>query len=648
MVFLTPLLLLGLFAVLIPVAIHLIRRERPPKVVFGSIRFLKNTPKKLILFQRLQQWLLLALRALVVALLVIAFARPLLNQSLARLLDAEPQSAVLVLDATMSMRYDNIFAAAKERAEEFVDALSQSDEAAIVVLTDSAQVLVELTSDKASLVRALDSLAEPSFGASDLRAGLVLGNELLESATFENRSLTLISDFQAGAADSLDGSWKLAPGIEFSALDVGVDETTNLNVADLRVPADLLPGAVPAPILARISTNGTLALEQAQVTLRIDGSVVERQAVSLTDVSERVIQFDYAFEQSETGVTQAVEVRVEGDQFADDNSRFALVRFEPQVRVVVVDGEYSPNWYEDEAHWFTLASGGEGSSFDVETVLPSELTAALIEQAEVIVLLNVRDLGAQQSAALSRFVNAGGGLLIAPGDRATDQGGSLQSELPARLNGSPRLAAGDYRVVAEFERRHPLFAKLPFEWESRFTRVWSLESAADANILMRFDDASAALVERESGAGRILMTAMPLDSEWGDFPLKPLYLPFVHESLTYLAARATVRQDYLVGELPREQRLSLTSSPRPGLLGVGSTQLAVNVDSTESSLARVASSAVFDTVINPENATLAPRATRVAARLIELENPQRLWWWLLCLVMLLVLAETVIANRSHR
>ena len=59
MVFLAPLLLFGLLAALIPIAIHLIRRERPPRVVFGSIRFLKNTPKKLILFQQLQQWVLL-------------------------------------------------------------------------------------------------------------------------------------------------------------------------------------------------------------------------------------------------------------------------------------------------------------------------------------------------------------------------------------------------------------------------------------------------------------------------------------------------------------------------------------------------------------------------------------------------------------
>ena len=72
MVFLTPLFLLGLLAALIPIAIHLIRKEKPPKLMFSSIRFLKKTSKKLILFQHIQQWLLLLLRSALIALLVFA------------------------------------------------------------------------------------------------------------------------------------------------------------------------------------------------------------------------------------------------------------------------------------------------------------------------------------------------------------------------------------------------------------------------------------------------------------------------------------------------------------------------------------------------------------------------------------------------
>ena len=129
MVFLTPIFLLGLLAALIPIAIHLIRREKPPKVMFSTIRFLKKTSKKLILFQHLSQILLLLLRSAVIVLLVMAFARPLINQSMARLLDADPQSAVILLDLSMSMRYGDNFGRAKEETIVLLDQMSQGDEA---------------------------------------------------------------------------------------------------------------------------------------------------------------------------------------------------------------------------------------------------------------------------------------------------------------------------------------------------------------------------------------------------------------------------------------------------------------------------------------------------------------------------------------
>lgn len=77
-----------------------------------------------MLFQHLQQIALLLLRAAVIVLLVLAFARPLFNQSVARLLDADPQSAVILLDLSMSMRWQDNFDQAKAEALAVVDRLS--------------------------------------------------------------------------------------------------------------------------------------------------------------------------------------------------------------------------------------------------------------------------------------------------------------------------------------------------------------------------------------------------------------------------------------------------------------------------------------------------------------------------------------------
>jgi len=644
MVFLAPLLLFGLLAALIPIAIHLIRRERPPKVVFGSIRFLKNTPKKLILFQQLQQWVLLLLRALLISLLVFAFARPLLNQSLAKLLDADPQSAVLVIDSTLSMRYRGVFAAAIAEANDFMDNLGPGDEVAIVVLGERATVLTEFTDEPAALRRALDSLTEPSLGASSIRSGLALADEMLAAATFENRSITLLSDFQATGADGLEGSWKLGPGVAFTPIDVGVEETQNLTVVDVRVSATLIDGMQADPVLARIRSSGSLPIERAQVSLIIDGEVIERAAVELTDVSEKVVEFAYILEGRGE---RAIEVRVQGDDFIEDNSRYAAVTIEPKVDVLVVNGEASSDWFDDEAHWFELASGsGVASPFSVTSTVPNRLTPELIQSVEVVVLLNVSDLGLQQSRVLADFVRAGGGLLVAPGDQTSAAGSALDSILPGRLVGSQRLRIGDYRIIADFDRRHPLFAKLPVEWSSRFQRVWTLEAKEGAATLMRFDDASPALLDAKVGAGRVLLTAMPLDSEWGDFPLQPLYLPFVHESLNYLAARPSEPASYIIGdsEVADYTSVGLTRLER----ATRSQWVAINSDTGESVLARVSPESIFDAVINPENTTLAPREVRTAQRMVELESPQRLWWWILSLVLLLLLAETLISNRTYR
>ena len=158
MVFLSPLFLLGLLAALIPVAIHLIRKEKPPKVMFSTIRFLKKTSKKLILFQHIQQWLLLLLRSAVIALLVFAFARPLFDSTVARLLDADPMSAVIMLDVSMSMRYEDNFELAKQEALEILDGMTSGDEVALISFSNAAAVVRELSTDIDSVRSLINSL----------------------------------------------------------------------------------------------------------------------------------------------------------------------------------------------------------------------------------------------------------------------------------------------------------------------------------------------------------------------------------------------------------------------------------------------------------------------------------------------------------
>ena len=72
--FLNPLLLAGLAAVAIPIAIHLFNFRRPQRIDFSTLRFLRELEATAMRRVRIRQWVLLALRALAVVFLVLAFA----------------------------------------------------------------------------------------------------------------------------------------------------------------------------------------------------------------------------------------------------------------------------------------------------------------------------------------------------------------------------------------------------------------------------------------------------------------------------------------------------------------------------------------------------------------------------------------------
>lgn len=672
MVFLTPLFLVGLLAALIPVAIHLIRKEKPPKLMFSTIRFLKKTSKKLVLFQQLQQILLLLLRSALIVLLVIAFARPLINQTVARLLDADPQSAVILLDVSMSMQYGDTFEVAKEAAQDILTTMTAGDEVALIAFSDSAEFVREFTTDIDSVRSAIDEIEQAGFGATQYMPNLRLADQLLETSRFENRAVYLVSDFQASASDELNDGWKLAPGVAFTGLDVGESATENLTLTDLRAPEQLLEDASTQSILARVRSTGTLYIDTGNVTLSINGEVVDRQAVDLSDQSEAVVTFDANFEGqgSYTG-----EVRVSGDSFEADNVRYFTVDVMPKIRVLLVNGEASDNWFDDEGHWFGLAvSAALQSPFELEILEPAQVSAAALRGTDVAVLLNVGDFSSSQAQALTGFVQQGGSVLFAPADRVeADTFNRLFADIaPARI-ATPGAAVDDYLVIADFDRRHPILRPLDSEWSARFEDHWSLEPVAGADVLMQFDSAEPALVERSVGSGRTLLFASSLDLEWNNLALQGLFLPFVHETLRHLAQAETDRREFDVGssfalgdgvssdiqatgvngdEIRFADDNFTVTAREPGFISanVDGTVIAyaVNVLAGESILAKAPVSNLYDRIINPDTSPVQSRQVQTEQLVAELERPQRIWWWILCLVAILVLLEAVIANRTYR
>ena len=674
MVFLTPLFLIGLLAAAIPIAIHLIRREKPPKVMFSTIRFLKKTSKKLVLFQHLQQILLLLLRSLVIVLLVLAFARPLIDRSIARLLDVDPQSAVVLIDLSMSMQYEETFERAKTEALDIISSMTSGDEVALIGFSDGAQLVSDFNSDLDSVRSTINEISAAGFGRTRYLPNLRLADQMLEESRFENRAIYLISDFQAADIDAFDETWKLAPGVAFTGIDVGLEESTNLAITDVRSPERLLENASEQQILVRVRSTGTVYLQEGDVSLIVNGEVIDRKSVDLGDRSEEVVIFSTTFE---TEGSYYGEIRVGGDAFEADNSYYFTVDVLPKISVLTINGEASENWYDDEGHWFGLAVGGaERSPFELVNLTPGELNEAVLRQSDVLVLLNVGNLTDDQTEIIVDYVIEGGALLVAPGDRVdpVSFNNQFESVAPALLEAQGLPNGNDYLVIADYDRRHPILRPIESDWSARFQGHWRLSPTQDSEVLMQFDNTEPALVERQVGDGSVILFASAMDLEWNNLPLQSLFLPFVHETLRHLVQPELKQKAYSVGDsfsvnldenagsvsarAPNGDEIIFTNTDfitqvsEPGFVtveaGGAETRFAINTLPEESNFARMPVENLFDSIINPDTNPIKSREVQNAQLAEELEQPQRLWWWILSLVMALVLVEALIANRTYR
>lgn len=98
--FLHPWVLAGLAAAAIPILLHLLARREPPTVVFPAVRYLVTTTREHQRRLKLQNWLLLVARTLLVAVLVMAAAGP--TVPLLGVPGHAPSALVLIVDNSPS------------------------------------------------------------------------------------------------------------------------------------------------------------------------------------------------------------------------------------------------------------------------------------------------------------------------------------------------------------------------------------------------------------------------------------------------------------------------------------------------------------------------------------------------------------------
>src|SRR5271170_6409591 len=88
----------------LPVLLHLLYRKKSPILLFSTIRFIQASVQRTAARKRIQQWLLLACRAILLALLIWAVSQPLKSQASNWGISGKSVIAAIVIDTSYSMQ----------------------------------------------------------------------------------------------------------------------------------------------------------------------------------------------------------------------------------------------------------------------------------------------------------------------------------------------------------------------------------------------------------------------------------------------------------------------------------------------------------------------------------------------------------------
>ena len=384
-----------------------------------------------------------------------------------------------------------------------------------------------------------------------------------------------------------------------------------------------------------------------------------------------------------------------------DNTRFASLFVPEPAQVLVVEPRSTAQVFEQAS--FFLASALDPTkdstnslpgAFNLTQVTPAELARTLASRngwhGNVVMVPGLKDLPAGIGAALSAFVNEGGGLVLFLGEdvSANRYSSELREVLPARL-GEPDTSPdpGSPWRIAFYDTNSPVFSPfhLPNSGDLRipgFTRRFALEANEGAARLAFFDDGVPLLVTRSLGRGRIVLVNTSADTAWSDWPKHKTFVPFLF-GLTRFAAQASTHEQphetdsFVAGEdfdletgnsgrlaqftlvRPDGKAARLTADAQgrlrnPGLAipGVYSLRdksgheirrMAVNVSPKESNLETLRPADFLQQLVRVQG---NPKET-LAAGLFGTHHHQREFWTALLLAALvLLLIEPFVANRT--
>jgi hypothetical protein len=680
MAFLYPQVLYGLFALAIPIVIHLFNFRRFQKQWFNNVALLRNISKKTKKQSQLKHIIVLILRLLTITALVFAFARPFIPNENNPTSNKGRSYISIYIDNSFSMTSQgengSLLNQAQNAALSVLDSYDNSSR--FHLITNQMDAKFFRWFNKKEMIQNIMEV-EAVYLQSDIQDVLQREKMLRDQDEItENTTLYLLSDFQKSTSFQNISSIDSSLNVRLLPFQSNPINNLSIDTVYFRDPVQL-PNSI-SQLSFVISNNGSEDQNAIPVKLFVDE---EQKAIFSADIrAGESKMFPVSFSNNTSGSKLA---RIEIDDYPivyDDR-----LYFEFQVRsafnVAMI--------YKKKANPYLQKLYGEDTLVNLVLYRENQVNYGALKQYDLIIAdeLSIMSSGLQNE--LSNYVKNGGFLLIIPGELIEINSWLRSLGCPSYLelqnisNNFGNIDKKNDFFNRVFEEQWEIASKnqkidLPF-----INRYFTLSSNAVTTNILTTRNNQSILTKTPVEKGGIYQLVFPLRKEFTNFPEHALFVPVFFQLILQSANNSQIYEQVGVDKpivvsnlntmfdrsgdhvielelnnrrwIPRmtinrvsDAVLSQIEWPEDGFAKVIYKQekiddIAVNYNRTESNFNSWTSDELADFISEkqwPQFKILDTAPKKIKTQLVELNDTKQLWRWFLLSAIFFIFVETLL------
>jgi hypothetical protein len=566
----------------VPLIIHILNRRRHRHVPWAAMAFLLAANRRSASRTRLEHFLLLLVRTIIVVLLALTLARPRVQTGLAPDLLAQQRHHVIIMDNSASMQTllaadtanaREVLIHGIERAQRLIQELPEGDAVTLMTLAYPARVINAMPVRGRGRTLELLTKIEQSDTTTDLGGTIQhLETLLANDARGTSQTIHLLSDcagdlFNMGTLSSerIGAFRSLATTMRFVVHNLSAGHPHNVAITDLRIENTLATTGRLLPIEAVVHNTSTTRSPQGRFRLQVDGKPVAEVPVGQLDPDEaRVIRVNLEFE--DVGL-HALEAHIDlprGNALAIDDVRRLVLDVRERLDIVVVDGKPTGRRMGGHAGFIAtaIAPGTTFSNSSIVTpriVTEAEFGSLPLDEFAAVILCNVRRLETEDWQRVMQRVEGGAGLIIFMGDLVdlAELNKRTEDLIPAAMDGyafdevdPQRFVRFDPESIGPELSAHFAGRKTSGLFLARvhqYVRFATSELSSSRTVLA-YDNGDPAIITAGHGRGRVIVVGTTANMDWTNLPAKGDFVTLAMDLLRTTIAPGAHHRNLVAGD----------------------------------------------------------------------------------------------------